>query len=517
MEVVKTIGIRLDILSEQEIELKQLFNSFNVGINWSLREIENHYQKFILEFKPLPEKKRGICISCNIEKELWYIRNGKEYCRGCASRVYSEYTVRKEIYGVGERTVENDLKDVIEIPNKTHYTMLFAQAYAMWKSFNSWRDKRIYQANILERELESSPIYKIVIEIEQLTRQIKDTNKNLTWFHANAQAFKKIYGQYPNIDRKEINYTYKNLRVLRRLSKPLRLPQPKDCRTIMVSNGFVKWSNEQLYLTLWTKKPQLMNYFGKEYLKQFIPKMEDKSSYCNITKKNNDYYLMYPLKIKIKQPVNIKECDTFVVIFSPEKIGIFGYDQDICLNSVKWLGTGQLKDAKQKFKEKRAEISMRRSDNEPMRKIHRRIEKIKTRGNLEHRFVSTFNHQLTHKIVEIVAGMSENPKIIIWDIGNGITQNFGRQLNYLKNLWPVVQQQDYLRHKAMQIGIPIIEIQYNKCNDLICSSCGAKQSNGQKSAKVITQLIKGIKQFKCEKCGYEVNMLINQANNIVNI
>jgi transposase len=117
----------------------------------------------------------------------------------------------------------------------------------------------------------------------------------------------------------------------------------------------------------------------------------------------------------------------------------------------------------------------------------------------------------------MIGGMSENPKILLWDVGNGITQNFGKHLNYLKNLWPVVQQQDYLKHKAAQEGVPVIEIKYNKCNDLICSACGAKQINGKKPVKVITQLIQDVRNFKCQKCRYEVNTLINQANNIINL
>ena len=143
-------------------------------------------------------------------------------------------------------------------------------------------------------------------------------------------------------------------------------------------------------------------------------------------------------------------------------------------------------------------------------------------GSTEARMVSSFNHLLTREMIDYVMSQSENPKILIWDLGNGITQNFGKSLNYLKSLWPAVQQQEYLRHKAMQMSIPVIDVKYNKCNDLVCSSCEVKQANenssekNKKPMKVITQMIKGIKNFKCQKCGYEVNMLINQGNNVCN-
>jgi len=519
LTVTKTIGVRLDTLISQDQELEKLFNAFNIGINWSLQEIEKRHQKFLTEFKPLHEIVKGMCDGCNAEKDLRYTSHDKKFCASCAMKTYSEYTVRKEIYGVGERTVESDLKDVVEIHNKTHYTMLFSQAYAIWKSFNAWRNKRTYRAQLIQKELESLPpeLYHAAIEIEQNARQIKSTNRNLTWLQANAQAFKAVYGIHPGIKQETISSVYDKLRDLRKLSRSLRLPQLEECRTIMMNAGFVRWNDGLLQMTLWEKKPQDINYFGKEYLNQFLSKMNGSNVYCNITKKHGNYFLMYPLEIKVKQPTDIKDCDTFVVLSSPSKIGVFGYDKDAMLNSVKWFGAGKLLFAKRHLKEKRAEITTRKSDTEQMRKIRRRRDKIKERGAIEQRFTSTFNHQLIHEIVEAIAEMSDNPKILIWDVGNGVTQNFGSALNYLKSMWPVVQQQDYLKHKAMQLSIPIIEIQYNKCNDLICSNCGSKQSNGKKSAKVVTQLIKSIKNFKCEKCSYEVNQLINQANTIANL
>lgn len=324
---------------------------------------------------------------------------------------------------------------------------------------------------------------------------------------------------------------------LRRLSRPIHFPELDECRTVMMSSGFVNWDLGKLYLTLFHKGPKEIVYFGKEYLAQFIPKMEaDNNAYCNLTKKNGSYYLMYPLAIKVKQPPDIKECDTFVFMTSPTKAAIIGYDRDGTMQSVKWFPTGTLAFSKRHFKEKRKEIGSRQdlrdarrqglkgaareNHQEKMRKIRRRKKKIKRTGSTEARMVSSFNHLITREMIDYTMSQSENPKILIWDIGNGITQNFGRSLNYLKSLWPAVQQQEYLKHKAMQVSIPVIDIKYNKCNDLVCSACEAKQVNENKEKKkpmkVITQLIKGIKNFKCQKCGYEVNSLINQSNNVCN-
>lgn len=551
INVVKSIGIKLDTTIEQDNELMQLFEGFKLGINWSLKEIEKRYQAFLNNYKEIPKDQHieGMCAGCSKELRLSYTDNaGKKVCMPCAKRCYSEYTVRKEIYSVGDRQVESDLKSVTEIPNKTHYTMMFSQAYTMWKSYNAWRNKRIREKEMLlvtldEYEKSDDRIYLEAARlVEKNAQSIMSRNKNLTWKLAKAQASKSIYSIYPQEKRKKIGQMHDKLMDLIRLSRPIHFPELKECMTIMMSAGFVNWDQGKLYMTLFHKGSKEIRYFGKEYLAQFIPKMEaDNNAYCNLTKKNGSYYLMYPLIIKIKQPLDIKECDPFIFMTSPTKAAIIGYNSDGAMQSVKWFPTGLLAFSKRHFKEKRKEIGSRQdlrdarrhgltgpareNHQEKMRKIRRRKKKIMRMGSTEARMVSTFNHHLTREMIDYVMSQSENPKILIWDIGNGITQNFGRSLNYLKSLWPAVQQQDYLKHKAMQVSIPVIDIKYNKCNDLVCSACEAKQVNEngnekkekKKPMKVITQLIKGIKNFKCQKCGYEVNMLINQGNNVCNV
>lgn len=534
-EVIKSIGIKLDTTMEQENELKMLFEAFRLGINWSLQEIEKKYQVFLQNYKEIPREQQteGTCTCCNKDQRLSYFDNtGKKVCMSCARRGYSEYTVRKEIYGVGDRVVEVDLKSVTELPNKTHYTMLFSQAYAMWNSYNSWRNKRLREKQMLLSFLDELRKEKSIglhaAELVELNAEgIKRNNKELTWKLAKAQAFKAVYSIYPENLHGKIVEIHDKLMDLRRLSRPIHFPELENCRTVMLGSSFVEWNEGNLYITMFHRGKQKIEYFGKEYLNtllrgrkdSIIKAMEkDNEAYCNLTKKADSYYLMYPLTLDVKQPPDIKDCDTFIFMSSPTKTAIMGYDKDGTLQSVKWFSSGELAFAKRHFKEKRAEIAGRKAPDEKMRKIRRRKRKVRRMGNIEARVVSAFNHQLTREMIDYIMDESENPKILIWDMGNGITQNFGRTLNYLKNLWPAIQQQDYLRHKALQMNIPVIEIKYNKCNDLVCSSCEAKQMNGnekkKKAMKVITQLIKGVKNFKCQKCEYEVNMLINQANNI---
>ncbi|MDP3353730.1 MAG: hypothetical protein Q8S44_08325 [Flavobacteriaceae bacterium] len=414
--VLKTIGIRLNLSKVQKTqELEPLFESFRIGINWSLREIETRYQKFIAEYLPLPENEKadGMCAECNKEKPLRFTRNGNKYCLSCAARMYSEYTVRKEIYGARERTVDKDLKNIVEIPNKTHYDSLFSQAYAMWKSYNAWRNKRLFQKEYLEDELneyEDKLLLDTAYDIRRKEADLKRGNPEMNWKEIKRVTQTKVFKDFTDDEKKEIRRLYEQIQDLNRLRRPIHFPDLQECRTVKMNAGFVTWEDKKLHLTLWSRKPQQIDYFGGEYLNQFIPKMEaDNQVYCNLSKKDGKYYLMYPLEIKVKQPPDIKDCETFVAMFSPGKAGLIGYDRDGCMDSVTWFPTGDLLFAKRHFKEKRAEIASRKSLEEKMRRIRKRKKKIRRQGGIESRHVSTFNHHLTHDMIECLIELSDKP------------------------------------------------------------------------------------------------------------
>jgi len=517
-KVTKSLKIKLDLSDSQKEELDSLFYQYKIGINWCINEIEKRYQLFLDSFTKIEKPEEGMCPNCRKVKKLYYKDDtGIDFCIFCATKIYSEYTVRKEVYGARNRVVEHDLKEVCFFDNLTTYNSLYSQAYGIWKSYNGWRTKRQFERNMTEKDIAEYPdqrIVKAAMLIEQLAADtMRDKTKGVTtWKIAKAVAAKRVYSDFSEKEQKEVSKMHEKIMVLSRLKKDIRFPQLDECRTVFLDKNTVKWKEEDLLMILYRKGKQRVEYFGKRYLSKYIPLMQDNTSYCNLTKQKGVYYLLYPLSIEIKVPHHLKEHDTFVVITSPKAVGIVSYDSDGGFTGVDWIKTGNLLFAKRHFKEKRAEISRRRSPDEKMRKIRKRKKKIVKRGNIEQRFVSTYNHQLTRKIVEIVKEQSDYPKIIIWEMGNGIKQNFGKKLNYIKNLWPAVQQQDFITHKALLDGIPVVSIKYNTCNDLTCSLCGAVQKNGKVTAKVITQLIKNEKTFKCEECGYELNMLINQAN-----
>lgn len=517
MKTIKTLKIKLNPTEFQEQELKSLFDNFNLAINWSIQQIEQRHNEFFNTFIEVDEPIESICSHCGETKKIKFIHvDNSLWCSTCANRMYSEYTVRKETYSTGGRVVENDIKDVCYFENKTHYGRAFAQAYAIWKSFNGWRNKRIYEANRMELEFVKldQRYLKAAMLIEQKSADNKRDQPKLMWKNAKAIATKEVFADYSDSERKTIKSYHDKIINLRKLKREMVLPQLDDLRTVFLQNTFVNFDGDDLYITLQSKGKQHVNYFGHAYLEQYIPLMQNNKTYCNINRKDDTYYLMFPLSVDNEPTASIEDSDMFVFVTTPYKIGVVRYDEDGLFISIKWFSTGKLLFAKQHYKDKRKEISERKYESEPMRKIRRRKQKIKKMGNVEQRFVSTFNHQLMYSIIKYIKGQSDTAKIVIWDVGNGIRMNFGTKLNVAKNMWPAVQQQDYLAHKAALHGIHIVKLKYNSCNDLKCSLCGAVHNTDGKTDKVITQLIKRNKTFKCDACGYKVNQIINHANRL---
>lgn len=85
--VMKTVGIKLNLIIPQEQELKTLFEAFRTGINWSLNEIEKRYQVFVSRFEEIPKENRidGVCPECNTEKNLTFLNRytNRKYCSSC--------------------------------------------------------------------------------------------------------------------------------------------------------------------------------------------------------------------------------------------------------------------------------------------------------------------------------------------------------------------------------------------------------------------------------------------------
>lgn len=251
---------------------------------------------------------------------------------------------------------------------------------------------------------------------------------------------------------------------------------------------------------------------------------EDNQVYTNLIKridnKKASYYLMYPLTVKMDIPTIFDLSDVFTICFSPDRVLVHCHYNEANGNgsgdTLKWYKLGWLINKKTHGYEKRRELQEHNTRNS--------LRRIKKMGNAEQRTTRTFNHQLSHNIVEYVTEHSDNPLILMWDISTGITADYGRKLNLAKRVWPVVQQQEFIKHKAFLRCVPVRVFPYKEENNLRCSFCGKpilkKDEMGKNTKdpiKTITAILRGAKNLKCEKCGHEINLLLNQARNLAKL
>jgi hypothetical protein len=529
----RTVQIKLRQTPEQADEIEKLFAAFEIGLNFSLTEIEKAYQKAMAKYTRVAEGDEvdGVCAGCNKERRLVYSSEGKSFCAGCVMREYSEYTVRSAIIGTANRPVERNIKDTVALENQTHFFMMFVQAYAIWKSFDTWRKKREFERSRIEKELskleEENNTKDVFIAANQIwvkAGQLQRENKKLTRLRAMALASKEIYNHYPDVSRRDITRVVNKLRKLNSLKRPPHFPECETVKAIQLHKNFVQFKKGKLHISLFNKRNngQVIDFYGNKYLNQFINAMEeDNAVYTNLIKradgKKTNYYLMYPLTVK-KNILTIHELvDVFTICFSPDRVLVHakynGNNGTGAGEGSKWFRLSNLIYAKKHFSDKRSELQKHNTRNS--------LRRVKKMGNIEQRFTRTFNHQLSHDIIEYITDNSDKPLIVMWDIRTGITADYGKRLNSIKKLWPVVQQQEFIKHKAFLRCIPAKMIPYKKEKDLTCSFCGKplnkKDEFGKPSTeniKTITALLRRVKNIKCDSCRHELNLLINQARNL---
>ena len=563
-DIRRTVQIKLRQTPEQAEEIEKLFAAFKIGLNFSLKQIEEAYQKAMSKYVRV-EEVDGVCKGCGKERPLTGSSDGKLFCNSCVMREYSEYTIRSTVIGTSKRPVEGDIKEAVEIENLTHVHMMFSQAYGTWKSFNAWRNKREFERSWLENDLaefkgnpETAQLYRAAYDIWERAAHIQRQDKKITRRTAMAMASKEIYSLYPDLPQKDIARLVNKLRELNYLRRPIHFPEYKNegdpnkkcnpVRSVQLHKNFVNFEGGKLHISLFHKKNnrQEMDFYRNEYLDQFLSAMEeDNAVYTNLIKrvdgKKVDYYMMYPLTVKKDIPTIFDLADVFTVCFSPDSILVHGMyngsngnkiEESPALSNLKkeksiipvteinsdgqslvWFRLGNMLNAKNHFSEKRTELMEHNTRNS--------LRRVKKMGNVERRFTRTFNHQISHAIAEYIADRSENPLIVMWDMTSGITADYGKRLNRVKKMWPVVQQQEFITHKAFLRCVPVKMIQYSKENNLTCSFCHKPfrkkdefGKNTKETIKSITAALRRVKNLKCESCGKELNMLINQARNL---
>ena len=133
----------------------------------------------------------------------------------------------------------------------------------------------------------------------------------------------------------------------------------------------------------------------------------------------------------------------------------------------------------------------------------KKLRAIKKVGHKERRLVNDELHKIAKDIVD--EAEKHNAIIAIGDL-KGVRKNSkgkGRKANRKVNSMPSHKLKEYIRYKALERGILVIEVpEYNTSKQ--CSRCGSMRTERHSQ---------GV--FICSDCGYQVNADVNGAKNIL--
>ena len=118
----------------------------------------------------------------------------------------------------------------------------------------------------------------------------------------------------------------------------------------------------------------------------------------------------------------------------------------------------------------------------------------------ENRFKTNTNHIISKQIVK---GLPEGSKIVIEDLSGIKKIRRGKKLSRAIGKWAYFQLEQFLTYKGEEKGIEIIKINPAYTSQK-CSKCGHTEKKNRKGSN-----------FKCCKCGFQLNADLNASRNIL--
>ena len=203
-----------------------------------------------------------------------------------------------------------------------------------------------------------------------------------------------------------------------------------------------------------------------------------------LIKNDNDFYLY----ITVKKRVNIRRQYTSVIAID---IGAHWTAVSVAQHRGKPKFYGKrIRAIRGKYFWLRRELGRRR-----------KLRAIKKIGQKERKLVNEELHKISKDIV--IEAEKYNAAIAIGKLENIKNKRRGRKANRKINSVPSQRLREYIKYKAMERGILVIEVpEYNTSRR--CSCCGSMNTSRPS---------RGL--FVCKDCGYQINADVNGAQNIL--
>lgn len=541
-------------------DLSPLFLQFGFYVTKTLE----HIQSLIEPWQRIKEPKKAKCDRCKEERFIVY-KNDEEICSYCFSKIWSEFTLFKEWK---PKLMEINPKFT---GNQGYYYGAISTATNIVTSYltkKTQREKEIERAKGKTIELEgllnkfAFDIKKTKIKIKEgknLTKELAQLEKEEKDLLRNFKSEKKralrkqvsfpifrnnevFFGKQGMFEFEHIANGYllyiSDYRVLRtKIQCQMRIGDlrkyHKKCRKeVFVKNGLF----DCIKCGIVPKNECSMNY-QEQFILKCIEKKEHKIVYPKMIRRFRngilEHYFLFPTRdlsnVKSREEIekmlkkkDIEVCCLSFGIKKPITMVTFKNKKIIDIHS---FGDGKVYWKGEFDREIKAKIynsigekykhTHPHADND--RILHQKKRKALLKVNKKigfrlQRFVNFYSQKLSYDVVNYAKTKFNNPIFILRDTKGIKDISYKGYLMKSLSRWNLEQQKKFIEYKSDLNNIPIYNIPYKEVSEVTCSKCGEKTKE-----KVTTQLLKFEEDFKCEKCKYSNNFLVNDSINLYNV
>jgi len=496
VKIQKTCSFKLGLDKEQMKEWDNHFYQFGRAVNGYLKiitEIRNNY-------KPLNRKEQfsGKCIVCGSETTIEFIsRDGMEkFCRKCYNLNFGNRMIRRKVYPSRGRKVEDkrNIKNYASL-SKTEYNTAYYDAMAVLKS-KTQKDRSTEQ--LLKRL--SARLKKFVeIRDDETKRYTKprEPKQRVDRFCHKIDLERKIIRYYT---MSEINKKIEDIeKLLKKIEKREGSFPVFSGKSMTLHNKMLNFKNDVINIKMgdrWCSFEVL-----GDYQKELFEKAKSqKIIYPHIVKKNDNYYLEYPITETVDLPTPDSTFKAMGIDRGVNKILASSVLDSIAgkPHSVSFISGRDLMHRKKVYELMREAFYHKRHG---YRKVRRTSGKIKN-------YTKYLVHKISRDIVNQAKGMKpivivlEDIKNIRDTAGKGKTKRVQKTENKMLSnfIYGIVQK--YVIYKAILEGIPVVKVDPYLTSQ-ICNKCGNSNPDNRNGSN-----------FKCLKCGYSANADYNASVNI---
>jgi len=524
LKTTRTIALKLRPDEGQVRDIEALFEANRQVINLALDRIHHHYERVQEKYREI-EQVEGRCMECGNDNKV-LVREGEEgrICSRCYRTKFSKYTLAP--------LLKPEIAEEVSVPRQSYIWEGIGVAHGIYMSYLKLKAQR-------EREFEQLKD-EIVSESDPDIFRLRGTyyNRSRAAREGRCAACGSVDGLHyvEDVDEDKIPEREKELlcincfklflpvRHLKKQYKRLRPISFPDYRgnAVQIDKGLLGIADRRLFLSVGEKREEYGYYAGDKddrpgrgwmRTHHFLDKIEREGQRkrAKLYKRDGSYYLAYPVSWRAEE------------LFSDDiGIVVVGLDS-ICLVPIidgrirrsRFFSLGEVNKVKNHMYQKRKELGRKKLR-----------WKIKELGNREERYVRTALHTLSRRVVDEAVELRLG-HLVALNMKGVKRAKYKGLLSRRLGTWPVRELLADIEHKATLEGVVYHDrivpgkgkdnkakdniLAYPRHSRVICPGCGENYGS------LLTTILRKESHFHCPKCGFEKNLSIIVAENILSL